>query len=361
MGSTSGELSPSRAGGSFNTLAQSGTSFHSFEELRSIVVSGNGSDLMDDRLMSGRGKRKIITQKLVFELLNIAKGKGNVKFEKSLWNAFHCYGDIVVSDGRIYGRYCKTRFCTVCLANRKAIEIKKYIPELSKWESPHFVTLTCKSVQAGSLKRRVSDVLRGFRMIVERHRKRSNRGKGKRLVGVRSLECNFNPIKGTYNVHFHCIVPDFETASVLVEEWLELLSRKNSGSKHANRKAQHIRPVSDMEADLIETIKYGTKIFTEPDVKAASEGSCRRVYVLALYNILEAMSGHRLFDRFGFNLPEIDDSKSEPKEVSDYESFTFTPYVLDWVNESTGEQLGKYVPAKELLGFLIDSIERDTE
>ena len=50
----------------------------------------------------------------------------------------------------------------------------------------------------------------------------------------------------------------------------------NQGKKKlAQPFAQHKRKVEDLEHDLIEIIRYGSKIFTEPDVKNKSNHKSR--------------------------------------------------------------------------------------
>lgn len=49
-------------------------------------------------------------------------------------------------------------------------------------------------------------------------------------------------------------------AEILVREWLT-----RSTWFRPNRKGQHERKVVNTERDMIETVKYGTKILTEPD------------------------------------------------------------------------------------------------
>lgn len=75
--------------------------------------------------------------------------------------------------------------------------------------------------------------------------------------------------------------------------------------------AQHIRPVKDTERGLIEIIKYGSKIFTEPDIKNKSKAiknnsGNAKIYAKALHTIFQNMKGHRLFDSFSFTLPHQD-------------------------------------------------------
>jgi hypothetical protein len=57
-------------------------------------------------------------------------------------------------------------------------------------------------------------------------------------------------------------------ADILITEWLTRI-----GPLHANPKAQHCRKVEDSERDLIELVKYGSKIFKEPDLKKKAQTS----------------------------------------------------------------------------------------
>lgn len=58
---------------------------------------------------------------------------------------------------------------------------------------------------------------------------------------------------------------------MLKKEWM--LQWNKTTTIHCSPKAQHIRKVENLERDLIETIKYGSKIFTEADLKKEREKS----------------------------------------------------------------------------------------
>lgn len=111
---------------------------------------------------------------------------------KTLWHAYGCQSEIIISSDRVHSYYCKTRFCTVCLANRKAIQIRNYLPVIEKWKSPQFLTLTVKSVPAKHLKKRMDNMQKGLSGIIANHRKKHARGTGIKLLGVKSMECEFN-------------------------------------------------------------------------------------------------------------------------------------------------------------------------
>ena len=225
----------------------------------------------------GRAKRKTITQKSALSLIDVArrKKKGKAKI-KSYWNTYHCQSRLVTSEGRSHAKYCKNRFCTICLSIRKATIINKYLPFVVTWEDPHFVALTVKAIPARLLPKYCKGFLKLFGKIVEKHRKRNKRGKGPALMGIRSLECNFNPVKRTYNPHFHVLVKNKEMADILLSEWLGRYP-----VFHANKKGQHCRRVVDKQHDLLEMVKYGSKIFTEPDLKSWPNKSRHYVYASA--------------------------------------------------------------------------------
>ncbi|NQU85102.1 MAG: hypothetical protein HQ541_05015 [Mariniphaga sp.] len=84
-------------------------------------------------------------------------------------------------------------------------------------------------------------------------------------------------------------------------------------------------------------VKYGSEIFTEPDPSKKNKNNITRyVYVSALYNILKLMKGIRLFDRFGFILPN-DTNKAETHTFTstDYKKLIYHSSITDWINEQT--------------------------
>lgn len=204
----------------------------------------------------------------------------------------------------------------------------------------------------------VDGVDRAFKLINQKHKKRNQRKKGIRLIGIKSLECNFNPQKRTYNPHLHLIVQNEEMADLLINEWLALWT-----PKFTIRYAQNKRSAKDMERDLIEIVKYGSKIFTEPDLKNKSKlKSDRKIYAAALYNIFSAMKDHRIFERFGFNLPKTDKVFGGKSQICyDYENWRFDPKQSDWVNIHTSEMLTAYLLPPELKILLEENIDINTE
>ncbi len=184
-------------------------------------------------------------------------------------------------------------------------------------------------------------------------------------MGIKSLECNFNPKAQTYNPHLHLIVPDKETAIIFIVEWQRYMKGKKTGKKYTGAWGQHYRPIKkDRVKDLIETIKYGSKIFTEPDVKNKSKSKNKippTIYANALDNIFAAMKGKRLFDRFGFDLPkQPKKSKANAQFLTNYKEWAYDITVNDWMNPQTGELLTGYVPPAQL-SYLLNTIDTDLE
>ena len=336
--------------GNIYTLAESRTNKSG---QNNVIVNGEGSDLSKIDALKGRAKRKTITQIMMLKLIDVAQKEGESELEKSYWNTYYCQQNLFTADGRLYGKYCKNRFCTLCCSIRKAEMINKYHPVLKEWKEPYFLTLTVKSCKAQHLSLYIKKFIQGFQRITEKHRKRYHRGKGKKLIGIRSLECNFNPVRKTYNPHFHIITKDKEIAEVLLSEWLKLWT-----PKFAKRHAQNIQKVDNLESGLIEIIKYGSKIFTEPDLKKRkNQKDTAQIYVKALNTILTAMKGKRIFDRFGFNLPASEKTNNIPvKLLSDYNEWEYDMTSTDWINVYSGEQLCRYNMPSNLKAILSENI-----
>jgi len=165
--------------------------------------------------------------------------------------------------------------------------------------------LPFKAVKENDLQKWIGGMNKIFIKIKDKYKSRHKKGKGEKLMGIRSLECNFNPKKQTYNSHFHLILPNRETADILLVEWQRYMKGKRTGKKYTNYKGQHKRPIkTDRVKDLIETIKYGSKIFTEYDVKNKSRSKSKippQIYAAALDNIFCALKGKRLFNSFGIS------------------------------------------------------------
>jgi len=355
----------------FNTLVELGTTQNeNYPDEAGLTVYGTGTDGTNETALLGRAKRKLVTQRTILELIKVVEEKGEHERKQMYWNAYHCQSNLIKSGDRIYTPYCKTRYCTTCLSIRKAKTINDYLPVIIKWKDPFFVTLTVTAVTEDKLKKRIEEVNRIFNMIKEKYRKRHQRGKGIKFIGIRSLECNFNPQDKTYNPHLHLIVPNIKMADILMVEWQRYWNRKSDwnkeGKKLARPFAQDRRRIkTDRVLDCIEIIKYGTKFITEFDVKNKKKNKKNKnklppkIYAAALDNIFCALKRKRLFNSFGFRLPKKPKkTKTKTEEVLQWEYWIYDNTANDWVNEDTGEALTGYVPPARLFGLLND-IDRE--
>lgn len=170
---------------------------------------------------------------------------------------------------------------------------------------------------------------------------------------MKSLECNFNPSKKWYNPHFHLIVKEKWMADVIVDEWL-----KRSKPNYTLKWCQNIQKVTDLEKGLIEIIKYGSKIFTEPDLKKkVKETDTAQIYLKALDTILTSIKGKRIFDRFGFNLPKTAETvRPQVKLLRAYNEWEYSLTTADWENVKTGECLSNYKLPSYLQALLANNI-----
>lgn len=325
------------------------------------VVNGLGTDLGKKESLKKRAQKKLITQSRVLKLIDVAKRKGATNDQLiPYWNTYNCLKTVYSSEGRLYGRYCKNRFCTVCCAIRKAELILKYLPQIRKWKDPHFVTLTVKSVPHYQLKKMIYEMFIAFNFIKDKYRKGHSKGKRMKLMGIKSLECNFNPVKQWYNPHFHFIVPDESTANLLIQEW-----QKYWGYKITSRRGQDKKKITNPKKCLIEVIKYGVKTFTDPDMikdKNAPKRNPSVIYAAALHNVICAMKGHRIFERFGFNTPKADEVKLKTiTKLIIYQEWLYDIKNTDWISEDSALPLTEYKPPSILAAILENCIDDKLE
>jgi hypothetical protein len=338
----------------FNTLALLQTGGI---EKPTTIIQGQGSQPMTKESCQMRGKRKQVTQALAIKLVIVAQQKRNKKLVKQFRNSYYCQNGITTHNGKIHGKYCKTRFCTICSSNRKANLINKLAPVIEKWEDSQMVTLTVANCKAQYLKRKINKMYAVFKSITEKHYKRYQRGKGFKLVGIRSLECTFNPLRRDYHPHFHMIVPNLQIANTITQDWL-----KAWGVHEASGAGQHKRPANDIQHDLIETIKYCAKIFTEPDPKnKTKQKGNRTIYVRALYNMINSMCGVHLFEKFGFEYPKQKEDTLPARVVTDFQNWLYVREHLDWICTETGNPLTAYIASDELTDILKNGMDMQLE
>ena len=105
--------------------------------------------------------------------------------------------------------------------------------------------------------------------------------------------------------------------------------------------------MESLERDLIETIKYGSKLLTEPGPR--NNPKCKansHIYIAALYNLFESIKVLREFERFGFNLLKNSVNKaSGPRLVNDFHEWNFLAEYNDWHSTENELVLSGYVPS----------------
>jgi hypothetical protein len=342
----------------FNTLAQGGTSDF-LHTLYNTTIAGVGTAINENPALLKRANKKVITNALVLALIDVARANGDFGWVQRYWNTYHCQNELTSYEGNVYGNYCKNRWCTTCCGIRKADFINRYFSIINDWPEPHLLTLTTKSVRTNELSTRISVMIKNFSKIKDRCNKRHQRGSGMKLIGIKSLECNYNATKGWYNPHFHLIVPTRVMGLYIKQEWKK---EWNKNAFMVGEKGQDLRPVGNTEQDLVEVIKYGAKILTDPDPsnkRKRKKGDLKgfKIYANALHNIYKAFDKRKLFVSFGFNLDEASRVPSSILEVQEFENWKYNPKEMDWINSMTGKRLTEYQIDYQLENLLKDCID----
>ena len=237
--------------------------------------------------------------------------------------------------------------------------ITNYLPFLKTWEDPFTLVLSLTSPKAERLKETIEEMYSLLERIVDKYRKRASRGKGFRLIGIRSLECTYNPKDDTYHPHFHFVLPNKEIALAIQSEWMKE-GRKLWGVKAISQAGQHCKRAKggDVEKAMVEAIKYSTKIFTEidPTQKRKGKKGQRKIYIDAYDNIIAALSARRIFDRFGFNLLKQNPEPKQIKFAKHQKKWKFSAEHADWLEDESELTLTNYIPQPELDVLLNEQI-----
>ncbi len=339
------------------TLAQNGTGSKPSDRFQGVYVDGSGAQLKNKKQFTLWAKKKVISSSMMLPLIEIAKEKGAFERAQSYRNTFYCFSRIYSLNNSVHGKYCKNRFCLLCSGIRKSELINKYYDTIKNWPEPFFLTLTVKAATAQDLEQRIREMFHLFQLIIAKHKKRHQRGKGRKLIGIKAFESNFNPKKKTYNPHFHLILNDYYTGHIIRNEWIKL-AREFWGIEYIHEDAQKISRVEYLDHSLVELIKYSSKIFTDPEVTKKKKGEV--LICLAAYdNIICAMKKYRIFERFGFNQPKKQKAERNLKLIFDYKEWVYSSAFTDWVEVEGEQTLTGYSPPEELMNILENKI--DTE
>lgn len=280
-----------------------------------------------------RARAKALTLPIVKELSKLKTSPLRVAYERSL----SCCSTIEVKGGVATSRYCNGRWCMVCNRIRTGKLINAYEPILSRFKEPVFLTLTAPSVSAENLSNEVSRFLNNIRRTHDVLRK-----KGVKVYGVRKLEITWNKDTKLYHPHFHFIIDGWDTASMVLDEWMKR-------NPKANRGGQDLRKASD--DSVSELFKYFTKIVTKGEVYP----------IKVLDTIFKSMKGRRVFQSSNLKLDvseDIDELQSdEVLNVSDG-YYLWHDECTDWINFGSGEVLSGY-KLQPHIKKLISTIKRE--
>lgn len=275
------------------------------------------------RIVLGKKARaKYLTNAYTYRLSGL-----NSDLKKSYQNTYYyCVNILEQKDGKITGHYCNNRWCIVCNRIRTAKLINGYKQQLDELTEKYFVTLTVPSVQGSDLRDSIKQMIKIFICI-----KKSYQNKNKSIIGIRKLECTYNPKTGLYHPHFHIIASGGGVVHQLVTDWLKHYPE-------ANEYAQDIKPADDNS--VMELFKYFSKIITN-----------KTIYVKALDTIFQAMYGLRVYQAFGIKKNVSEDIKELQAEIyKDLEKreCLWTWLENDWVDPDTGELLTNYEPNDQI-------------
>ena len=254
---------------------------------KTITSSGAILDTLEvtsEKAFTKRAIRKVLSNAQAKKLLELNTPLYK-EYEKTRWCAYA----VKKKDGKYVSSYCQKRWCPVCSANRQGAMINAYQEAVSNMKEPYFVTLTLPAVIGKHLRDTIRGMPRTFTLIKDTLRK-------KKIVlnGIRKLECNHNPLKLTFNPHFHMLVDGEIEARALLHYWLKY-------HPEAVPEAQDIQPAQ--EGTLKELVKYTTKMLVG-----------KKFYPEAQDTIYRALKGVRTFQPYG-NIRKAKESQKEAIEA----------------------------------------------
>jgi len=280
-----------------------------------------------------RARSKYISRGLAYHLITKLFDS---PLKQGYRNTFYCAQKVMLRDGKLISHYCKNRWCMVCNRIRTGQAINGYVPQLKKFQSPCFVTLTTRTISENGLNLRIEEMRRAWRLITDLALKKNKID----FKGVRSLECTSRP-QGKYHPHYHLIVEGEENARWLVQQWLKHFQGRS------NEVAQKIIKADDRSYG--ELFKYATKLS-----KMKGLISETKVAAEALDVIFRALKGKRLFQPFGGLKKASDDVEGELFGQDKPEGLIGEIWEwlkIDWFEIKSKEPLIGYSPSNRLKGL----------
>jgi len=308
----------------------------------SKCVSKNITEVNTRQTLRNRARSKYFARAFILRMVDL-----DSPLEKSYWNSYHCCDNVALkASGKTSSHYCDARWCLVCNRIRIAKMINSYMPVLDEWDDKYFVTLTIPNVPEDKLAAAITGIQKEFKLIKnqlwQQHRRKQ---RSKKLMGLRKLECTYNPERGDYHPHYHVIVCGEQNAHDLLNEWLRRFP-------DARSLAQDVRPADDKS--VRELFKYFTKLI----VKVSGGESV--VLPEPLDVMFRVLRGRRTFQSFGFTKPkqveEADDKSMELAEQIEQETieevFGWVQEQHDWIGKHTGRKLSGYKPSPKWQRFV---------
>lgn len=310
-------------------------------------IAKNITEVNNRQNLTKRSRAKYFAHAFVLRMVDL-----DSPLKKSYWNSYYCCDTVAEkSNGETASLYCDARWCLVCNRIRSAKMINAYLPVLESWNDKYFVTLTIPNVPVDRLGDAIKTMQKEFTLVKNQFWQQYRRKqRADKLVGLRKLECTYNPDRDDYHPHYHVIIEGEQNARDLLAEWL----RRFPGARDI---AQDVRKADD--ASVREMFKYFTKLITK-----ASSGESM-VLPEQLDVMFRVLRGKRTFQSFGFTKPketeEISDEAAEMAEQIEQESvveiYQWRQEQHDWIGKNTGKKLSGYVPAAKWRRF-VEKIEK---
>jgi len=316
----------------------------SLDTLAQPVKNGQNAVFLhseNDRLKySKKARSKHLTNTYLYKLIDL-----DSELKQGYWSTFHCASLLEphysIRKNSFVSNYCNQRWCLVCNRIRIAKAINGYKKPLAEMLNKQFVTLTNANCTGENLKEHISMILK-----IDNNNRQTIRGRlrksGGVLMGVRKLECTYNPFLDSFNPHFHFIVNGVENAEMLVNGWLKLNRKHNI---KVSEKAQHFTKCDNNS--MLELFKYFTKFVSS---KGAEE---RHTTAEALDTIFRAMRGKRVYQPFGGIrkvTEEVENIQSEIVEQCLSEMGNFMWRKNDWYSKNNRDRkLDEFDDEKKLV------------
>lgn len=282
-----------------------------------------------DVTLSKRAISKIITQKIVFPLIQL-----HSPLEKSYRSALYCANQLQQQGDKITSKYCGQRTCVVCNHIRTMKLIKGYGSQINKFSEPRFITLTIVNVKAEDLSNTIDKMIDNCRLIAQSIKYKT----GKLITGLRKIEITYNSKDDTYHPHIHMPVDGEYMGNLFIDGWLKRYPT-------ATRRNQKNDPVDHNTVN--ELFKYTTKLW-----KKDKSGNVVIYPPHVLDTIYQAVINRRIVQPFG-GLKMVDEEITDLQAtvfLTEENYFTEWDWLKDfgtWIDKTSGELRTEHINTKK--------------